>query len=198
MMVLLAKLRSRMSAGVKHVGVRPDSDLLARTAKSASLDGMSDQPQDPTVYMMICLFADILIWTLAGIILYRAVKACKQSSRDQGELETRYARFDGEDVVGDYSEDEIEISEDEDDVRRSVEERASFNFFPNIYPTSLKRMEEGKAVLMSLMPMRDVNVDSECKMSRLQRFWQRLRRGSKTHTVPIVTTLQNQHGAEYV
>ncbi|KAI6230017.1 hypothetical protein M3Y99_01110100 [Aphelenchoides fujianensis] len=86
---------SRMPA-VRGMLLRPEDLAVAEVeldAQSLNFATIRNQLPDPTIYMFICLTADLVIWVLAGFILYKAIKSCR-ATKKEGLLPKNIDKYD--------------------------------------------------------------------------------------------------------
>ncbi|KAI6185690.1 hypothetical protein M3Y98_00051100 [Aphelenchoides besseyi] len=105
-----------MSNGFRGMIIRPEDLAISDSeidTHQLNLAALRDRLPDPTVYMVICLLADVLIWSLAGFVLYRAIKSCR-AAKAAGNLTKaldKYDRLEAGLYSSDYEDSEFYTEE---------------------------------------------------------------------------------------
>ncbi|KAI6189447.1 hypothetical protein M3Y97_00009500 [Aphelenchoides bicaudatus] len=182
MIALLERVRrgsipgyTRMSSGVRGMLVRPDESFFnAQQAEAAQQSAaLKEQLPDPTFYMLLCLIADLLIWTLAGFIIYKAIRSCRKSTltEESQKLADRYDRLEA-----DF--DSCSLSSTDSDLHSYAEAKMPAVWLPAVFTSDgkLKKIAPNQVRLFRLP-----------KMTALTRW----------HSIPNFMDF-DKHGPEFV
>jgi hypothetical protein len=121
--------------------------------------------------MLLCLIADLLIWTLAGFIIYRAIQSCRRSTitEESQKLADRYDRLEAD-------WDSCSLSSSDSDLQSYSDAKLTSKWLPAVFSS------DGK--LQTFDRVRSFRLP---KMAALTRW----------HSIPNLMEV-DKHGAEFV
>lgn len=123
--------------------------------------------------MLLCLVADLVIWTLAGFIIYRAIQSCRKSTiTDEAQkLADRYDRLEAD-------WDSCSLSSTDSDLHSYSEAKLAPKWLPVVFSS------EGKLQKLAPEHVRSFRLP---RMTALTRW----------HSIPNLVEY-DKHGAQFV
>jgi hypothetical protein len=126
--------------------------------------------------MILCLIADLLIWTLAVFIIYRAIQSCRKSntSEEAQKMADKYDRLEADEL------DSCSVSSSDSDLQSYADVKISTKWIPVMFTN------DGKIRKMTSDQMRTFILPKFAL--------------HKWHSIPSIPNIVgfDQHGANFV